>query len=49
MVIKVREYFGRTGNVKNNDEYKNYISRGEKNTRYEDRILPKQKKKHSKN
>ena len=39
MVVKSKEYFEKTRHVKNNDESKKYILRGQRNTRYHDRIL----------
>ena len=41
MVVKVKEYFERTRHVKNNDKFKKYILRGEKNVRNNDRNLLK--------
>ena len=41
MVVKVKEYFEKTRHVKNNDKYKNYILRGERNTRYHGKNLSK--------
>ena len=34
MVVKSKEYFEKTRQVKNNDKSKKYILRGERNTRY---------------
>ena len=42
---KVEEKFEKTGNVKSNDKYKNYILRGERNAKYIDRMLSKLKEK----
>ena len=39
MVVKVKEYFEKTRNVKNNDKSKKYILRGQRNVRYYERIL----------
>ena len=39
MVIKVKEYFEKTRQVKNNDKSMKYILRGQRNTRYYERIL----------
>ena len=39
MVVKVKEKFEKTRPVKNNDKSKNYILRGQRNTRYHNRIL----------
>ena len=44
MVVKVKEYFEKTRQVKNNHKSKNYILRGERNVRYHDRVLSKKKK-----
>ena len=44
MVVKVKESFERTRHVKNNDKSKKYNSRGQRNTRYHDRILSTKKK-----
>ena len=41
MVVKMKEYFEKTRQVKNNDKSKKYILRGHKNTRYHGRILSK--------
>ena len=39
MVVKIKEYFEKTRQVKNNDKSKKYILRGQRNTRYHERIL----------
>ena len=39
MVVKVRESFEKTRHVKNNDKSKKYILRGERNSRYHERLL----------
>ena len=39
MVVKVKESFEKTRQVKNNDKSKKSILRGERNVRYHDRIL----------
>ena len=44
MVIKVKESFEKTRYVKNNDETKLYILRGQRNARYHERILSNKKK-----
>ena len=44
MVVKVKEKFEKTSHVKINDKSKKYILRGERNTRYHERILPNKKK-----
>ena len=38
-VGKVKEYFEKTRHVKNNDKSKKYILRGQRNTRFHERIL----------
>ena len=47
MVIKVKESYEKTGQVKNNDESKKYNLRGQRNTRYHERILANKKKPNS--
>ena len=44
MVVKVKEYFEKTRQVKNNDKSKKYILRGQRNTRYHEKILSNKKK-----
>ena len=44
MAVKAKERFEKTRRVKNNDEPKKYILRGQRNTRYHDRILSNKKK-----
>ena len=44
MVIKVEEYFEKTRHVKNNKKSKKYILRGERDVRYQERILSNKKK-----
>ena len=44
MVVKVKEKFEKTRNIKNKDKSKKSILRGERNTRYHDRILSNKKK-----
>ena len=44
MVVKVKEKFGKTRHVKNNDKSKKYILRGERNVRYHNRILSNKRK-----
>ena len=44
MVVKLEEYFEKTRNIKNNDKSKKYILRGQRNTRYHQRILSNTKK-----
>ena len=49
MVVKVKEKFEKTRHVKNNDTSKKYISSGERNVRYFDRILSNEKKSYNLN
>ena len=44
MVIKSKESIEKTRQVKNNDKSKKYILRGQRNTRYHERILSNKKK-----
>ena len=44
MVVKVKEYFEKTRHIKNNNKSKKYILRGQKNTRYHEKILSNKKK-----
>ena len=44
MVVKIKENFGKTRHVKNNDESKKYILREQRNARYNERILSNKKK-----
>ena len=41
MVIEKKESFEKTRRIKNNDKFKKYILRGQRNTRYQERILSK--------
>ena len=41
MVVKVKEYFEKTRQVKNNDKSKKYILRGQRDTRYHEKMLLK--------
>ena len=41
MVVKLKEKHEKTKQVKNNDKSKKYILRGQKSTRYHERILSK--------
>ena len=41
MTTKNREIYEKTRNVKNNDKSKKYILKGEKNTRYYNKIISK--------
>ena len=43
MVVKVKEYFEKTRQIKNNDKSKKYILRGERNVRYHEKILSNKK------
>ena len=44
MVVKVKEYFEKTRHVKNNNKSKKYTLRGQRNTRYQEKILSNKKK-----
>ena len=44
MVVKVKENYEKTRHVKNNDKSKEYILRGERNTRYHNKILSNKRK-----
>ena len=44
MVVKVKEYFEKTRQVKNNDKFKKYILRGQRNARYHEKRLSNTKK-----
>ena len=44
MVIKVKEYFEKCRQIKNNDKSKKYILKGHRNTRYHEKILSNKKK-----
>ena len=44
MVVKIKEKFEKTRQVKNNDKSKKYNLRGRRNTRYHEKILSIQKK-----
>ena len=44
MVVKMKEYFERIRHIKNNNKSKKYILRGQRNTRYHERILSNKKK-----
>ena len=44
MAVKVVESFGKTRHVKNNDKSEKYILRGQRNVRYQERILSNRKK-----
>ena len=49
MVVKVKEKFEKTRNIKNNDKSKKYILRGQRNARYHDKILSNKKKSYNYN
>ena len=44
MVVKIKEKFEKTRQIKNNDKSKKHILRGERNVRYHDRVLSNKKK-----
>ena len=44
MVVKVKKYFEKTRQVRNNDKSRKYILRGQRNTRYHEKILSNEKK-----
>ena len=44
MEVKVKEYFEKTRHVKNIDKSKKYILRGQRNAKYQERILSNEKK-----
>ena len=44
MVVKVKEFFEKTRHIKNNDKSKKFVLRGQRNTRYHERILSNKKK-----
>ena len=44
MVVKAKLFFEKTRQVKNNDKSTKYILRGERNTRYHEKILSNTKK-----
>ena len=43
MVVKVKKYFEKTRQVKNNDKSKKYILQGQRNVRYHEKILSDKK------
>ena len=49
MVVKIREKYDKTRNIKNNDKSKKYILRGQRNARYHDKILSNNKKSYNYN
>ena len=44
MVVKVKESFEKTRQIKNNDKSKKYILRGQRNTKYHEKSLSNKKK-----
>ena len=44
MVVKVKENYEKSRHAKNNDKFKKYILRGERKTRYYEKILSDKKK-----
>ena len=44
MVVEIEEKYEKTRNNKNNDKSKKYILRGQRNTRYHEKILYNKKK-----
>ena len=44
MVVKIKGYLKKTSQVKNNNKFKKYILRGQRNTRYHNKILSNKKK-----
>ena len=44
MVVKVKEKFEKTRHVKNDNKFKKYFLRGERNARYHDKVLTNKKK-----
>ena len=44
MVVKVKESFEKTRHVKNIDESKKYILRGQRNARYHEKVLSNKNK-----
>ena len=44
MVVKIKEYFEKTRQVKNNDKSKKFVLRGQRNARYHEKILSTNKK-----
>ena len=49
MVVKVKEKYEKTRQVKNNDKSKKYILRGQRNARYHEKILSNNKKSYNYN
>ena len=44
MVVKLKEYFEKTRQIKNNNKSKKFVLRGQRNTRYHEKILSNKKK-----
>ena len=44
MVVKLKESFEKTRQVKHNDKSKKFVLRGQRNTRYHEKILSNKKK-----
>ena len=44
MITKIKDNFEKTRHVKNNDKFKKYVLRGQRNARYFERILSNKKK-----
>ena len=44
MVVKIKEFFEKTRQVKNNEKSKKYILQGQRNVRFYDRVLSNTKK-----
>ena len=44
MVVKIKQSFEKTRNIKNNDKSKKYILRGQRNAIYHEKILSNKKK-----
>ena len=43
MIVKIKKYFEKIRNIKNNDKSKKYILRGHRNTQYHEKILSNKK------
>ena len=44
MVVKLKEYFEKTRQSKNNNKSKKFVLRGQRNVRYHEKILSNKKK-----
>ena len=44
MVVKIKESFEKTRQVKNNDKSRKYILKGHRDTRYHEKVLSNKKK-----